>query len=96
MVSGWPVLGTGTLQLFRTPVGGGPSTQVTQGGAFVAHLRLATRCPDHPEVVFLGAAVGQVAGVMQVNLFVPDPGASVNDAVYIGSAFFRIWTRPQP
>ena len=46
------------------------------------------------QAVFLGAAVGQVAGVMQANLFVPDPGASVNDAVYIGSAFLRIWTPP--
>jgi uncharacterized protein (TIGR03437 family) len=46
---------------------------------------------------FLGAAVGQVAGVMQVNLFVPDPGVNgVNDNVYIGSTFFRIWTRPHP
>lgn len=44
---------------------------------------------------FLGAAVGQVAGVMQINLFVPDPGVNgVNDSVYIGSTFFRIWTAP--
>jgi len=44
---------------------------------------------------FLGAAVGQVAGVMQVNLFVPDPGGNgINDNVYIGSTFFRIWTVP--
>ena len=51
--------------------------------------------PEQP--VFLGAAVGQVAGVMQVNLFVPDPGADgLNDAVYIGSAFLRIWTRSHP
>ncbi len=47
--------------------------------------------------VFLGAAVGQVAGVMQVNLFVPGPGGNgVNDNVYIGSMFFRIRTRPHP
>jgi uncharacterized protein (TIGR03437 family) len=46
---------------------------------------------------FLGAAVGQVAGVMQVNLFVPDPGANgINDNVYIGSTSFRIWTVPHP
>jgi hypothetical protein len=46
---------------------------------------------------FLGAAVGQVAGVMQVNLFVPDPGVNgVNDNVYIGSMFLRIWTSPHP
>ncbi|HEV2444266.1 MAG TPA: hypothetical protein VGS58_00030, partial [Candidatus Sulfopaludibacter sp.] len=43
--------------------------------------------------VFFGAAVGQVAGVMQVNLFVPDPGAAANDAVYIGSTFLRIWAK---
>ncbi|MBS1853856.1 MAG: SBBP repeat-containing protein [Acidobacteria bacterium] len=42
---------------------------------------------------FFGAAVGQVAGVMQVNLFVPDPGAGANDAVYVGSSFVRIWAR---
>jgi hypothetical protein len=46
---------------------------------------------------FLGAAVGQVAGVMQVNLFVPDPGANgINDNVYIGSTLFCIWTVPHP
>jgi uncharacterized protein (TIGR03437 family) len=50
--------------------------------------------PEQP--VFLGAAVGQVAGVMQVNLFVPDAGASQSDAVYIGAAFLRIWTTPHP
>jgi hypothetical protein len=32
---------------------------------------------------------------MQVNLFVPDPGASTNDAVYIGGAFLRIYKKPQ-
>ena len=39
--------------------------------------------------MFFGAAVGQPAGIMQVNLFVPDPGASTKDAVYIGGAFLR-------
>jgi uncharacterized protein (TIGR03437 family) len=48
-----------------------------------------------PEVpVFFGAAVGQVAGIMQVNLFVPDPGASASDAVSIGPSFLRVWTPP--
>ena len=46
---------------------------------------------------FLGAAVGQVAGVMQINLFVPDPGVNyVNDDGYIGSMPFHIWTVPHP
>jgi uncharacterized protein (TIGR03437 family) len=50
--------------------------------------------PEQP--VFLGAAVGQVAGVMQVNLFVPNPGGATNNGVHIGPTFFRIWTIPQP
>jgi hypothetical protein len=50
--------------------------------------------PEQP--VFLGAAVGQDAGVMQVNLFVPNPGGATNNGVHIGPTFFRIWTIPQP
>ena len=45
---------------------------------------------------FLGAAPGQVAGVMQINLFVPNPGGAAYNAVYVNSMFLRIWTRPQP
>ena len=43
---------------------------------------------------FLGAAVGEVAGVMQLNLFVPDPGPLPNDAITIASTQVRIWTHP--
>ncbi|MDE3166469.1 MAG: SBBP repeat-containing protein, partial [Acidobacteriota bacterium] len=43
--------------------------------------------------VFFGSAVGQVAGVMQVNLFVPDPGASAYDGVYVGNSFVPVWAR---
>ncbi len=50
--------------------------------------------PEQP--VFLGAAVGQAAGIMQVNLFVPNSGSSLNDSVYIGTAFFRVWTQEHP
>jgi uncharacterized protein (TIGR03437 family) len=46
---------------------------------------------------FLGAAIGQVAGVMQVNLVVPAPDPnSDSDGVYIGSMFCSIRTRPRP
>jgi uncharacterized protein (TIGR03437 family) len=37
---------------------------------------------------FVGASVGMVAGILQVNLFVPDPGAGAFDAVSLGA---RIW-----
>jgi len=49
--------------------------------------------PEQP--VFLGAAPGQVAGVMQVDLFVPNPGAANYDVAFVGSTFFPIWTLPQ-
>ncbi len=38
--------------------------------------------------VFVGASVGMAAGILQVNLFVPDPGAGAFDAVSLGA---RIW-----
>jgi uncharacterized protein (TIGR03437 family) len=39
---------------------------------------------------FVGASVGLVAGILQVNLFVPDPGAGAYDSVSFGA---RIWAR---
>jgi uncharacterized protein (TIGR03437 family) len=45
---------------------------------------------------FLGSAPGEVAGVTQINLLVVDPGASNSLAIYVGSAFGRIYVaKPQ-
>ena len=43
--------------------------------------------------VFVGAAVGQVAGVTQMNLFMPDPGNGKVDLVQIGSSTIWVWTK---
>ncbi len=85
----------GVVALFMTGLGqtNPPSTDGTlnNSSAVPQNVPVISVNGTVEQPLYFGAAVGEVAGAMQANIFVPNPGASVNDAVYVNSTFVRIW-----
>ena len=75
---------------------GSPDGSVTRAsGIQLAKTPLITASGNTLIPTYIGAAPNEVAGVTQINLPATDPGASNSLAVYVASAFHRIYiTKP--
>jgi uncharacterized protein (TIGR03437 family) len=92
-----PVEVNGVVTIYLT--GLGQTTPPSMDGAlnltpFVSPIKTPSvsvnNIPEAP--AFLGAAPGQVAGIMQMNLFMPNPGpGGIDNYVYVNSTFLRVW-----